>query len=197
MNQSEPDYRSLALAGVFQAADLVRAAANGLPLSESAADAVIGAITTQNADALADVFPDPGSFRSGLEATAGALSGEHDRADVLRYALQLIELARRLKKSPVVIERLTGGLARLGSQPEAVALAGLYQDTISTLGKRIQVTGDPAALQRPGVADKIRALLLAGVRFAWLWQQLGGSRWQLILNRKQTLAAIEALSHQL
>lgn len=197
MNEADPDYRSLALAGVFQAADLVRTTANGLPVSESAKDAVIGAITTQNADALEEVFPDPISFRSGVAASTGALSGEHDRADVLRYALQLIELARRLKKSPVVIERLTGGLARLGGNPEAVALAGLYQDTISTLGKRIQVTGDPAALQRPGVADTIRALLLAGVRFAWLWQQLGGGRWQLILNRKQTLAAIEALSNQL
>lgn len=197
MNEADPDYRSLALAGVFQAADLVRTTANGLPVSESAKDAVIGAITTQNADALEEVFPDPINFRSGVAASKGALSGEHDRADVLRYALQLIELARRLKKSPVVIERLTGGLARLGGNPEAVALAGLYQDTISTLGKRIQVTGDPAALQRPGVADTIRALLLAGVRFAWLWQQLGGSRWQLILNRKQTLTAIEALSNQL
>ena len=197
MNEADPDYRSLALAGVFQAADLVRTTANGLPVSESAKDAVIGAITTQNADALEEVFPDPINFRSGVAASKGALSGEHDRADVLRYALQLIELARRLKKSPVVIERLTGGLARLDGNPEAVALAGLYQDTISTLGKRIQVTGDPAALQRPGVADTIRALLLAGVRFAWLWQQLGGSRWQLILNRKQTLTAIEALSNQL
>ncbi len=197
MNQLLPDYRSLSLAGVFQAADLVRTIANGLPVSEQAKDAVIGAITTQNADEMAEVFPDPGVFVTGVDATAGALSGEHDRADVLRYALQLIELARRLKKSPVVIERLTGGLARLGSSPEHVALAGLYQDTISTLGKRIQVTVDPAALQRPGAADNIRALLLAGVRFAWLWQQLGGSRWQLILNRKQTLAAIKALSQQI
>lgn len=197
MNQAEADYRSLALAGVFQAADLVRTAATGLPVSEPARAAVIRAITTQNADDMREVFPDPGAFRTGVEATAGALSGEHDRADVLRYALQLIELARRLKKSPVVIERLSGGLARLGGNPEAVALAGLYQDTISTLGKRIQVTGDPAALQRPGTADAIRALLLAGVRFAWLWQQLGGSRWQLILNRKQTLATIAALSKQL
>ena len=193
MTEAATDYRSLALSGVFQCADLVRARANGLPAPEESSAAAVRAITTHNATSMAQIFPDPTVFAHGVSAAIATLSGENDRADVLRYALQLIDLARRLKKAPVVIERLSGGLERLGADPEDVALAGLYQETISTLGKRIQVTGDPAILQRPGVADTIRSLLLAGVRFGWLWQQLGGSRWQLILNRKQALSALQTL----
>jgi high frequency lysogenization protein len=35
------------------------------------------------------------------------------------------------------------------------------------------------------MANKIRALLLAGVRSAVLWYQLGGRRWRLVIHRKQ------------
>jgi len=37
-------------------------------------------------------------------------------------------------------------------------------------------------------AAKIRALLLAGIRAAVLWQQLGGSRWKLFWSRRKYVA---------
>lgn len=191
--QHRIDYRTLALAGVFQAAELVRAIANGMPVAETAREAVIAAITTHRAQEMSEIFPEPQLYRPGIHTARTTLAGDRDQADVLRYALQLIDLAKRLGKSRVVIERLSGGLDRLSEQPEPVVLAGLYQETISTLGKRIQVTGNPELLQQAPVAENIRALLLAGVRFAWLWQQLGGSRWQLIINRKLVLADLQAL----
>lgn len=187
------DYRTLALAGVFQVAELVRATATGLPVAETAREAVVDAITTHRASEMAEIFPEPQLYHPGIQTALATLAGDRDRADVLRYAMQLIDLAKRLGKSPVVIERLSGGLDRLSERPEPVVLAGLYQETISTLGKRIQVTGNPELLQQAPVAENIRALLLAGVRFAWLWQQLGGSRWQLIVNRKLVLAQLQAL----
>lgn len=67
---------------------------------------------------------------------------------------------------------------------------------ISRLGKRIQVAGDPDLLKRESVADTIRAELLAGVRFAWLWHQLGGRRWHLVLRRRQLLVALETLERK-
>jgi high frequency lysogenization protein len=187
------DYRSLALAGVVQCAELVRASATGLHVEQQERKAVIRAITTHSARDLAEIFPEPQALRSGITAAIATLSGENDRADILRYALQLIDLAGRLKRSPVVTERLAGGLERLGTDPQDLVLAGLYQETISTLGKRIQVTGNPAVLQQADVADSIRALLLAGVRFAWLWNQLGGRRWQLIIRRRAVLSDLNAL----
>lgn len=191
MNAATTDYRSLALAGVVQCAELVRACATGLHVDDTARTAVIRAITTHAARELTEVFPEPSALRPGVAAAIAMLSGENDRADILRYTLQLVDLAGRLKRSPVVTERLAGGLDRLGSQPQDIALAGLYQETISTLGKRIQVSGNPAVLQQ--AADAIRALLLAGVRFAWLWKQLGGTRRQLIMKRRAVLADLQAL----
>ena len=73
------------------------------------------------------------------------------------------------------------------------ACGGLYQDTISTFRQRIQVHGDMRFLQQPANAAKIRALLLAGIRAARLWHQLGGRRWQLLFSRRKLLNALYPL----
>jgi high frequency lysogenization protein len=52
---------------------------------------------------------------------------------------------------------------------------------------RIQVSGSPQILQRDENAEKVRALLLAGIRSAVLWRQSGGRRWQLIFNRRKVI----------
>jgi len=68
----------------------------------------------------------------------------------------------------------------------ASAIAAIYQDTISKFQYRIHVSGDPNLLREAQQADRIRALLLAGIRAAMLWRQVGGRRWHL-LARKSTL----------
>ncbi len=69
--------------------------------------------------------------------------------------------------------------------PDFAALATLYQDTISKLTYRIHVKGNADYLQNPRIANKIRALLLAGIRSALLWHQLGGRRWHLFFYKKR------------
>ena len=72
-------------------------------------------------------------------------------------------------------------------------MAQLYIDTLGTLDSRIQVTGNANILRRPDIASKIRALLLMGVRFAWLWRQLGGRRWHLLTHRNRIRSTIDSL----
>ena len=62
-------------------------------------------------------------------------------------------------------------------------LAELYSRTISTLTPRIMVSGEHGHLANPAIAARVRAALLAGIRSAVLWRQLGGRRWQLLLRR--------------
>ena len=64
-------------------------------------------------------------------------------------------------------------------------LAELYTQTISTLTPRIMVNGEHGHLSNPAIAAKVRAALFAGIRSAFLWHQLGGSRWQLLFSRKK------------
>lgn len=45
------------------------------------------------------------------------------------------------------------------------------------------MTGDAKHLQSNGAADKVRALLLVGIRCSLLWHQVGGRRYQLLFQR--------------
>jgi high frequency lysogenization protein len=47
------------------------------------------------------------------------------------------------------------------------------------------VTGNPQWLQQPALVERVRTTLLASVRSAVLWRQVGGRQWQLLLHRRQ------------
>ncbi len=57
------------------------------------------------------------------------------------------------------------------------------------------VQGNPHYLGQAGVVAEIRALLLAAVRSAVLWRQLGGSYWDFLFSRKAMLEAIGRRLH--
>jgi high frequency lysogenization protein len=77
--------------------------------------------------------------------------------------------------------------------PDVIAeLARLYADTISNLRPRVMVQGNPHYLGQAGVVAEIRALLLAALRSAVLWRQMGGSLWDFVFRRREMAAAIDA-----
>ncbi len=197
MSETTPsiDYASLALAGIIQAATLVHRLANGDAVDQAQQASLLATIPTHHAEDLAELFPDPAQYRLGAQVALEALSGKASAPEVLRYALQLVDLAKLLRGVPQVVAKLGRLLDGLDPSHASVSdFASIYQQTISTLGKRIQVTGNPQVLQREESADTIRALLLAGVRMAWLWHQLGGRRWHLLLRRQPLLVALQPLT---
>ena len=76
-------------------------------------------------------------------------------------------------------------------------LAELYLDTLSKLSFRIQVHGKIENLKDEYIVNKIRTLLLAGVRSAVLWYQLGGRRWRLVIHRKQIRQTVATIRRKL
>ena len=63
---------------------------------------------------------------------------------------------------------------------------------MSHLRPRVLVQGNPHYLGQAPVVAEVRAILLAAVRSAVLWRQLGGSLWDLLLRRRDMLASIRA-----
>ena len=64
-------------------------------------------------------------------------------------------------------------------------LAQLYAATLSTLRPRIIVEGNPRFLKEDADVDRVRALLLAAIRAAVLWRQLGGTQLRLFFRHRQ------------
>ena len=193
------DYRSLALAALFEALAEMQSTAEGRGGDDI--QHLLTPLFAIDADSLAAVFASPARYRNGVETAASAIAGERNALRLLNYAFAVMELATLLKREDRIAGHLSQRLRALANAPRDaalfLALDEAYQETIGRLGKRIQVSGDPNALKQPQVAARIRALLLAAVRFAWLWRQLGGRRWQLIVGRRKALASMDALKRKL
>lgn len=191
-----------ALAGVFQAAALVRELANEGRANPQALEASIRSVLVDRPANAEEVFGDSANLGLGLSALVEQLdSGQRD-IDVLRYVLSLVKLERRLANRPDLIQRIREGVATAQRQSDvfpplhAAILDGLgetYAATVSTLLPRVMVHGDPLHLNAQGAAARIRAVLLAGIRAATLWRQLGGSQWSLMLRRGRIVAWARAL----
>ena len=79
------------------------------------------------------------------------------------------------------------------SETLLASLASIYSDVISPIGSRIQVAGEPDILKNQLNQHKIRALLLAGIRSAVLWRQVGGKRRNILFSRSKILETAQAL----
>jgi high frequency lysogenization protein len=201
MEHSEQD-RLIALAGLHQAAYCVQRIANRGSVDTAQMEPCIYSLFQIDAPNVEAVFGDVGAVSTGARQLVGQLTGEPARdLELTRYVIALLRHERSLaaKQSMLaeVAGRIRGATDARGDLPlldrEVLAgLAGIYQDTISKLTPRIIVRGNPLYLQNPDNQDRIRALLLAGIRAALLWRQCGGSRWQVLLARRKLLDAARA-----
>ena len=191
--------RLIALAAVFEAAALVERLAKTGQVQEGPPACLLGSLLVRNPKDTLEVYGgDHLNLRDGLRALAGALERNPQSLprESLRYALALLSLQRQLDKRGDMLQVIGNRLQQIDSQVQMfgvthdnviAACAALYQDTISTFRQRIQVHGEMQHLQNSRNAEKIRALLLAGIRSAMLWRQLGGHRWQLLFSRRKLL----------
>ncbi|WP_268796978.1 high frequency lysogenization protein HflD [Pseudomonas huanghezhanensis] len=197
----------IALGGVFQAAVLVDRIAKTGQAGEAAVGCMLGSLLVLDPKDTLEVYGgDDLNLREGYRALASALERDPGtlQREPLRYALSMLGLERQLSKRDDMLEVIGKRLPQIKSQVEhfgivhenvVAATGALYQDTLSTLRQRIQVHGDMRNLQQPNNASKIRALLLAGIRSARLWRQVGGHRWQLVVSRRKLLKELYPLMH--
>jgi high frequency lysogenization protein len=191
--------QTLALAGVFQATNLVQQIAHTGRCSEANLETCIRSLFVTDPEATLDVYGgELKSIREGLLTLSSALSQQSKQPDIeaLKYALNLLHLESKLNKRPDMLDVIGNRIEQARHTASHFGyvhgnlisnLASIYTDTISTFPLRIQVSGDPAILQRDESAQKVRALLLAGIRSAVLWRQSGGRRWQLVFTRKKVI----------
>jgi|TARA_B100000749_G_scaffold1081_1_gene911 high frequency lysogenization protein len=195
----------IALGATFEAGIQVDQLARSGKLSEGPTSCLVASILNRSPDRVLDVYG--GShhqIRRGLQALEAMLERDTGalQRDALRYVMNLLTLQRQLAKRDDMLQVLGQRIAQAEHQVEhfgllhdnvMASLGSTYQDTISTLRLRIQVHGDMRYLQQPEVANRVRTLLLAGIRSATLWRQLGGHRWQLLLQRRKLLDATRAV----
>jgi len=196
--------RTLALAGIFQATELVRQAANHGTWSGYAASSCLLSLYKLEADSTTEIYGGISSVRLGVETLMAVLQGESRYAESLRYAVGLLQIEKKFRRSNAIQEQV-------GSRLEEISLIGaeltqheredlqahdistLYSETISQITPRIVVNGKPQYLRNDRTVDWVRTLLMAGLRSAILWSQMGGGRFELMFGRKKIMREAESL----
>lgn len=192
--------RILALAGLAQALAQVRRIADTGQANAAVLETSVGSIFRIDAASPAAVYGGPDAVRPGLVLLQDYFAGRTRDEQLPRLALAVIQLERRFVRDYSMAERVQSGIraqsgaaSRLGtSHPEVLtALGTLYAETLSHLRPRVLVQGNPHYLGQANVVAEVRAVLLAAVRSAVLWRQLGGSLWDFLLRRRAMVMAIE------
>lgn len=187
--------RALALGGVFQAVSLVQSIAYTGNADPGAFEASIGSVFQTDAENVDAIFGARSGVQLGLRQLHRQIRGSKESRDIeiAKYVVSLLYLERKLKRQSEMMAQLRQGIERAAQQANhfnllhtnvIASLADTYLHTISTLKPRVLVNGEHMHLSNQDNANRIRALLLAGIRSLVLWRQCGGIRWQLIFGQK-------------
>ncbi|MGK2914491.1 MAG: high frequency lysogenization protein HflD [Porticoccaceae bacterium] len=198
--------QTLALAGVFQACHLVDVLARTGQVATDNLATALNSLLEQDPSSTEALFGGIANLAVGITAMDEQLTRKKLPSNCLRYVIGVLQLERKLHRNPAMMAQIVAGIGEAHTQAAYFSpthdnviarLAGLYQQTISTLDLRIQVNGDGGYLQQPAIVNRVRCLLFAGIRAGIHWHHLGGRRWHLILLRKPLLAQLKQLQTQL
>lgn len=192
--------RHIALAGVCQAAALVQSIARKGSADAQAIEASISSILVTAPDNPQQVYGSLPNLSIGFSTLVAQLDNDsrHKDAEITRYVASILSLERKLSKHPSALSDLGERISHVQRQLAHVdfehgqimsSLASVYTDVVSPLAPKIQIAGNQQHLSSPTNQHKVRALLLAGVRSAVLWRQMGGKRRHILFNKSQILKA--------
>jgi len=196
--------RTMALAGIFQATELVRQAANHGTWSGYAADTCLDSLLAIEADTVEEIYGDASNLRLGAETLVSVLQGDRRHMESMGYAVSIMQLENNFRKKTKMQSQIGLELQSITTLDEGLELheirdlqaqkiADLYTRTISTLSPRIVINGRPQHLQVDRTVSWIRTLLFSGLRSAVLWRQMGGGRFSLMFGRKKMLEQAQTL----
>ncbi|MCG7544677.1 high frequency lysogenization protein HflD [Pseudoalteromonas sp. MM17-2] len=188
----------MALAAMCQVAIQVQKLAKYGQAQQSDIEPLLNSLVVTDPDNVEDVYGSRRELYSGYRALVAQLSaGTEKNVELVKYVGGLIQLERILASKPEALNKLgseiqttKNKLTHLELMDESIiaAFAETYATVISPLGQRIQVFGQPQLLKQSSIQSRIRALLLAGIRAAVLWRQLGGKRRHFIFAKRKMLA---------
>jgi high frequency lysogenization protein len=202
MSYSKHD-QTLALAGIYQAASLVKQIANRGAANNAQIDALVETLFKFDSNSVEEIYGSVGEIHHGVRVLCDSLMDRSTRdVDITKYVLSMIMLERKLTQNKSMLNKIENRLREIQSNFDLFGinhdntyarLGQLYKETISRLGPRIIVSGERPYLGSEATASKVRALLLSGIRSAVLWRQCGGSRWHFLLSKTKYINECKVL----
>ena len=198
---------TLAFACLIQSVSLIRELAQTGKMDEAAFQTSIHSIFQTDPKDINSVYGNISDVKIGLKKIIHIFSPRANTArTLLRYTLALIRLQKKISRRPKLQQQLAQRIQQAKKQadyfhlthPTVIAnLADAYLSIANHFKFRVIIWGTQRSLSAIDNMEKIRALLLAGLRATFLWRQMGGSGLQLILFRSKIKTMAEKILAQI
>lgn len=207
-DRSHMEEQIIALAGVAQAARMVDQVAKTGTYPSAYFEASLRSLFAFDVPTVEAVFGNIQGVKLGLKCIVDMLTDAANEDNIAMgvYLRGLFKLESQFRKRSDLQDVVATRLDHVNFKAQhfsddavelASSISSIYQDTISNLPYRIKVKGSVQHLQETKNADLVRTLLMAGLRSAHLWQQLGGRQRHFLLRNRQMVNIAENLSREL
>lgn len=192
--------RVLALAGVLQSLRLVRQIADTGHADATQERCAFESVFRIDASSVDAIYGNARDLRPGLMILRDYLGDRQGDEALPKLGMAILQIERRFVADEDMTRRVRAGVSSIatsaehqgGIHPDIIRRLGeLYADTISHLTPKVIVQGNPHYLQQAEIVAEIRALLLASLRSAVLWRQMGGTLWDFVFRRRAMMEAVE------
>lgn len=196
------DEQIVCMSALFLAVETVETLAKTGRCEMTIIEALLPSLLRRNQNQALEYYDHHATLDYGREILLNMLNKQLD-PQIMRYALQLIHIERKLSNNAQLMSVLGQRLKQVAEQAEHFGIghdnvlaniASIYSDTASKAATKIMVSGEPSILNQQENINKIRSLLMCGVRACSLWRANGGGRWQLIVVRGKMAQRAAAMS---
>lgn len=201
--------QTITLAAICQVAYWVQKLSRSGQIDQDELTVLLNSVMNTSPSSTLEVYGNElSNLKVGLTTLVQHLGNKSKQKDpeLTRYVVSLLGLERRLSKRSKQMSLLGERIEQcerqlshyeINSETLISSIASIYSDIISPLGTPIQVAGEPSILKQSINQHKIRSLLLAGVRSAVLWRQVGGKRRNILFARSKIVECAESLLKQI
>ncbi len=147
------------------------------------------------------IYYDQTKLIDGLTVLKEILNGKNDMSliNIQKYTLSSIILQKKINKMNNLknnirkkIDNYHNNSIMSKNLSYQIEYSGqIYKEYVSPIKPRIIISGSREYLNKNSTL--IRALLLCSIRAAFLWNELGGSKWHLMFKRNEILNKCERL----
>lgn len=201
---------SIALAALFQCCTQINRIAHTGYCDEQAVSTVFRALLVTDPKTIDDIYKISElktGFRGLIEGFSAEGITDNSANELVKLAMQVISLTDRIVRNTSLYNRLSNEIDKLKDQIEKACpdflegktsvvlskenvekFAQLYQSLISPNFSKLLIFGEERFLSSTENQNRIRALLLAGIRAVVLWNQVGGKKLYLMFRRKEIVS---------
>ena len=162
-------------------------------------DFLIQSIYTKNTFDADKIYPQKTSLVEGCKLLKDILRGKNDISvlTMQKYALNIILIQKNINKISDLknmigkkIDNYQDNSMMATNLNDQIAYSEeIYKEYVGIIRPRVVISGKKEYLNKN--SSLIRALLLSGIRAAFLWDYHGGSKWHLMFRRKEILNKCE------